>query len=172
MSDDKIGKENYIGKNDRPWPNSRLKRAAIIGHTDSTNTRLWFRTASKGKFTVLIYERPDGVDITFRSFNNNPYRLDLMPGEVRRVPFSITDWDTDTTHVIPIDNLKSGTEYAYALYADNDEKIIIGQDRPHFFRTMPQDDKTFSFALYSCNRGQFFNFDSLASIRDRSLLRS
>ena len=151
MADDKIGKETYIGKNDRPWPNSRLKRAAIIGHTDSTSTRLWLRTASKGDFTALIYERPKGDDITFRSFNNVPFRFDLMPGAVRKFPFSISNWDTDTTHVIEIDSLNPGTEYAYTLYTKNEEKIILGQDRPHFFSTMPEDDKTFSFALYSCN---------------------
>jgi len=33
MADDKIGKETYIGKNDRPWPNLRLKRATITYHT-------------------------------------------------------------------------------------------------------------------------------------------
>lgn len=169
MADDKIGKETYIGKNDRPWPNSRLKRAAIIGHTDHTSTRLWFRTADKGEFSALIYERPKGDDITFRSFNNVPFRFDLMPGAVRTFTFSIADWNTDTTHVIEVDNLNPCTEYAYALYAKNEEEIILGRDRPHFFRTMPEDNTVFSFALFSCNMPYKTSFFGTTGLKNEEM---
>ncbi|MGR3309959.1 MAG: alkaline phosphatase D family protein, partial [Candidatus Brocadiales bacterium] len=146
-----MGKDTFIGKNKRPWPNKRLKRAAIVGHTDASSTRLWFRTASTGTFIALIYERPKRDDSIYGNFNNVPYNLDLLPNEVRQEVFSINNWDTDSTHVLDIDNLKPGTEYGYALYSENDEKIILGHDKPHFFRTLPENDKAFSFAFYSCH---------------------
>jgi len=41
---------SFVYKNDRPWPNPRLKRAAIVGHTTADSTRLWFRTAAPGDY--------------------------------------------------------------------------------------------------------------------------
>ncbi len=52
---------SFIYKNDRPWPNPRLKRAAIVGHTTETSTRIWFRTAAPGEFTLLLY--PASADL-------------------------------------------------------------------------------------------------------------
>ena len=46
---------SFIYKNDRPWPNNRLNRAAIVGHTTASGTRLWLRTAAPGDYTLLIY---------------------------------------------------------------------------------------------------------------------
>lgn len=146
---------SFIYKNDRPWPNPRLKRAAIIGHTTDTATRIWFRTATPGNYTLLLY--PTSVDqdgTLFDGFKTVPYdQYDQLPKAVRKIPFTIADYCSDVTSVVDIDDLRPLTEYRYALYGEEggQSRILIGQDRPYRFRTLPAKQVTHSFAFYSCH---------------------
>lgn len=146
---------SFIYKNDRPCPNPRLKRAAIIGHTTHTTTRIWFRTAGKGDFILRVYRaKSDAQDEIFTGFKAVPYaRLDSLPGFVKKIPFTVADWERDSTHVVDVEGLSAGTEYRYALYGEEDGngRILIGQDTPYRFRTLPGEPKPLSFGFYSCH---------------------
>lgn len=146
---------SFIYKNDRPWPNPRLKRAAIIGHTTETSTRIWFRTAAPGKFSLLLY--PASADLEgalLKSFKAVPYGpLDDLPDFVLKIPFTVVNYNKDSTCVVDVDGLKPQTEYCYALHGKEDDKlrILIGQDRSYRFRTLPSKKSSHSFAFYSCH---------------------
>ena len=146
---------SFIYKNDRPWPNPRLKRAAIIGHTTDTSTRIWFRTAAPGDFSLLLYPAsadPEGA--LLKSFKTVPYgSLDDLPDYVVKKPITIADYSHDSTCVADVDGLKPLTEYCYALHGEEDGKsrILIGQDRSYRFRTLPSKKASHSFAFYSCH---------------------
>ena len=146
---------SFIYKNDRPWPNNRLKRAAIVGHTTATSTRLWLRTAAPGDYTLLVYPAAaDANGSIFSDFKTVPYKaLDALPDVVRRVDFNVADYRHDATVVLDIDALQPLTEYRYALYGEEDgrRRILLGQDRPYRFRTMPAQAAPLSFAFYSCH---------------------
>ena len=49
--------DSFIFKTDRPWPNARLKVAALVGHTTSESVRLWVRTGRLGEFSLFLYPR-------------------------------------------------------------------------------------------------------------------
>ena len=149
------GEDSFIYKTERPWPNPRLTIASIVGHTTATSTRLWFRTAGLGQFTVLLYSWPGsaGNDTVFTSFKAIPFAVAGVGAEVRRVPFEVADWEADSTYVVDISGLEADTTYRYALYWEGDGgRIILGQDRPLSFRTMPSTVGPLSFAFYSCHR--------------------
>ncbi|HFD79506.1 MAG TPA: alkaline phosphatase family protein [Gammaproteobacteria bacterium] len=145
---------SFVYKNDRPWPNPRLKRAAIVGHTTADSTRLWFRTAAPGDYELLLYPaRADSDDSLFAGFRNVPYDTDALPVYVRRIPFTVTDYAQDSTHVVDVDGLAPLTEYRYALYGPDGGigRVLLGQDRPYRFRTLPAEEAALSFAFYSCH---------------------
>jgi alkaline phosphatase D len=147
--------DSFIWKTKRPWPNKRLKRGAIVGHTTPNSTRLWFRTGSLGDFTLLLY-RADIEDATqiFNSFKAVPYlSLNSLPNSVRKLPFRINDYEKDTTHVLDVERLQADTLYCYALYGDDNgtPRILLGQDEMMKFRTVPRGKGKFSFGFYSCH---------------------
>ncbi|MCP3676079.1 MAG: alkaline phosphatase family protein, partial [Deltaproteobacteria bacterium] len=147
-----MGQDSFVHKTIRPWPNRRLKRGAIVGHTTATSTRLWLRTGKKGSFSLLLFEnlhRKD--DDRFSRLKSVEFSLDNLESNAIRRDFTVTGFGKDTTHVEDIDGLRPDTFYGYALYSAEDERIIIGQDRVYFFRTMSDASKPFSFAFYSCH---------------------
>ncbi len=147
-----MGKDSFIYKTLRPWPNKRLKKASIVGHTTADTTRLWFRTGGNGKFSVLLFESLEGRDNqNLDSFKLVPYQVDSLLPNVIRFDFEINEYENDTTHVVEINGLIPGALYIYALYSDSEKRIILGHDRTYSFRTMPQENGSFSFALYSCH---------------------
>ncbi|MBT3877773.1 MAG: alkaline phosphatase family protein [Candidatus Scalindua sp.] len=146
------GKDSFVYRTLRPWPNKRLKKAAIVGHTTTTATRLWFRTGDNGKFTVLIYESTGKTEEpVFMGLKSVPYLLENCPQGSLLKEFEIKEYEKDTTHVEDINRLKPNTLYAYALYSAKENRIILGQDRVFSFRTMSAENEPFSFALYSCH---------------------
>ena len=147
--------DSFVWKTDRPWPNERLKTAAIIGHTTDTTTRFWLRTARLGDHTLLLY--PLNM-VKADSFHENlkqiPFdNLDALPDEVMQLNFTIADYDTDTTHVEDISGLSPLTEYGYALFSNDNGtgRIVLGHDRKMTFRTLPTTHDSMSFGFYSCH---------------------
>ncbi|MBK9130140.1 MAG: alkaline phosphatase family protein [Gammaproteobacteria bacterium] len=148
-------KNSFVYKNDRPWPNPRLKHAAIVGHTTDATAKIWFRTAAPGDFILLLYPaESDPEQRIFKGFKAVPYsRLNTLPSHVQKIPFSVKDYRSDSTVVITVDNLSPLVEYCYALYGEENgvARILIGQDRVYRFRTLPAGASSHSFAFYSCH---------------------
>ncbi|MBT6230730.1 MAG: hypothetical protein HOI47_29165, partial [Candidatus Scalindua sp.] len=104
------GKDSFVYRTLRPWPNKRLKKAAIVGHTTTTATRLWFRTGDNGKFTVLIYESTGKTEEpVFMGLKSVPYLLENCPQGSLLKEFEIKEYEKDTTHVEDINRLKPNT---------------------------------------------------------------
>ncbi len=165
-------RHSFIYKTARPWPNRRLKRAAIVGHVTPTTVRIWFRTSRPGSYCLMLWEAGSGEgrgrDAALReAFQEGP---DLAFEEVRdlegvrREAFDVLDWSRDTTAVLDLDGLVPGSEYGYALWSFDEGRVVVGQDRigrsadgrrlHHAFRTLPLPSPTepVTFGLYSCHR--------------------
>ena len=157
--------DSFIFKTDRPWPNARLKVAAIVGHATSKSVRLWLRTGRHGKFSLLLYTRdaavpPAGDAVAESAFLAFLCTVPLtlkdaktrLPG-MRRKDFTIADYGADTTIVLDLQGLNPDTRYGYALYAHGRKRMVLGHNRLRWFRTPPPEDKRrrFQFALFSCH---------------------
>lgn len=146
---------SLIYKTDRPWPNERLKRAAIVGHVDARSARLWLRTGNPGRFVLLVYAAVnDPEDLLFRSFKAVPFGdLNQLPEWVGQIQVDVLDYSHDATTVVDIAQLEPLSEYRYALWGmDGDiPRVLLGQDQIYRFRTWPAHIAPLSFAFYSCH---------------------
>ena len=162
MTDSSFSSDSFVFKTDRPWPNARLKTAAIVGHTTSASARLWFRVGQPGKFSLLLYpyESLSGPNNTEKSLKSKlgkvPLTLEDMKNllqAVRQENFEIENYENDTIQVVDLDDLSANTRYGYALYDFERKAVILGHNRLRSFRTPPPETemKPFQFALFSCH---------------------
>ncbi len=160
----------FYYKSVRPWPNRRLKRAAIVGHTTSHTCRLWFRTGSPGDYTLLIYPKPlVAADDPFPALKHVPYAIEDVPASIRLYPFRVDNFAADTTTTQEIADLEPDTCYRYAVYSarPGDRRIVIGHDRPYHFRTLPNGrDYLLSFGFFSCHMPFKDNLFGKADVRN------
>ena len=157
--------DSFVFKTDRPWPNARLKVAAVVGHATPESVRLWLRTGRPGEFSLILYQfdralAPAGgqaSETTLRAaLNSVPVSVDDLERnlpELRRDDFRVIDYADDTTVVLDIHGLTPDTRYGYLLYARDQERIILGHNRFRCFRTPPPEEerRPFQFALFSCH---------------------
>jgi len=150
--------DSFVFKADRPWPNRRLKVAAIVGHATPESVRLWVRTGRPGPFSVWIYRHTseEAGQALHELLNAVPLAssdLDSLAAIEQQKDFEIDDYADDTTRVIDIQDLSPDTRYGYLLYDREDQRAILGHNRLRSFRTPPPDDarRAFQFALFSCN---------------------
>ena len=149
--------EAFTFKTERPWPNRRLKIAAIVGHTTPTACRLWFRAGKPGAYRVLYFEREKQAASEW--FAQHKVRTDLHENlieEAGAAGVAVKDagqvgWDSDTTFVVALDALQEAAVYQYALYSVDEARIVLGQDKDYSFRTPSSEKDDFSFGLYSCH---------------------
>ena len=157
------GPDSLVFKSDRPWPNARMRVGAIIGHTTPESVRMWLRTGNPGRFTLFLYDCAEAIDSKELRAELRA-RLGTVPisaedaGEavaaLRRVSFTVEDYENDTTHIVDLAGLDPGTRYGYALHSDGDGgKVILGHNRLRSFRTPPAEDEKAGFqtALFSCH---------------------
>ena len=43
----------FYDREDRPWPNKRLKKAAIVGHTEEESAKIWVRVEKEGSYWLI-----------------------------------------------------------------------------------------------------------------------
>ena len=145
------------------WPNSKdhLNIAAIVGHTTPTSSRLWFRTGEPGKYCVLYFD--GGNKISYEWFEQHKKLVwdeDTIAAAMEKGILlklakngNQVDWDTNTTFVVDIGDLKAGIFYRYALCSMKEERIILGHEpgKDYGFRTPSSKSDEFSFGLHSCH---------------------
>ena len=147
---------------ERPWPNQRLKRAAIVGHTTKNSSRIWVRTAGLGRFKLIYWSKllnASEFNDFAASLASVPFdiskNIECQPPDILAVDFEISSFDTDTTHVADLNNLEANTEYNYALWGKDEagnQRILIGQKSQHSFVTLGNSQQTpLSFGLLSCH---------------------
>ena len=147
------------------WPNSKdhLHIAAIVGHTTSTTSRLWFRAGKPGKYCVLYFDGENKNSCKwFEQHKKLGWDEDTIAAAKKKGILAKpekdgiqVDCNTDTTFVVDICSLTEGCFYRYALYSIEDERIILGHEseseRDYGFRTPSSGPGKFSFGLYSCH---------------------
>ncbi|MCZ0954779.1 MAG: alkaline phosphatase D family protein, partial [Rhodospirillaceae bacterium] len=154
--------DSFVFKTDRPWPNARLKVAAIVGHATPDSARVWLRTGRPGEFALLVYSwdaalESAGGEAALRSaLGAVPLAVDeaaaVLPG-MRRVDFEVADFTADTTWVVDLEELDPDARYGYVLYARDRERALLGHNRLRGFRTPPAESerRALQFALFSCH---------------------
>ena len=152
-----MGKYSFKRKNERPWPNSRLGMAVIIGHTTGTSARIWVRTDDENKehaYRFLYFDRKQrksekdlGEIFEELRWKEKINKDDLNP--FNSVEISPKE-NSDTTCVIDLKSLKPDTKYSYAIWSVNDCALVLGHDKRRRFST-PSEDGGFAFGLFSCH---------------------
>ena len=154
--------DSFVFKTDRPWPNARLKVAAIVGHATETSARVWLRTGRPGAFSLLMYSRDAVVaspadEAALRSaLSAVPLPLEdavAVLSKIRLENFEVADYAADTTWVVDLQGLDPDTRYGYVLYDRDQQRVTLGHNRLRQFRTPPAESerRAFQFALFSCN---------------------
>ncbi len=146
---------NCITGYDREGYGAKFSDAAIIGHTTSSEVRIWIRVKTEGEFSLVIFEAfkkfpPDDiagkpVDEYLRENNTN------VKAQLKHT----FRYSTDLTHVFLLSALDPQTTYYYAVIASPNTKISrrwrLGYEKPYSFRTMPEQSSTISFGVTSCH---------------------
>ncbi len=150
--------DSFVFKADRPWPNRRLKVAAIVGHATPESVRMWVRTGQPGAFSLWVYRRTseESEQELRELLNAAPLTLrdiDSLVTLAQQNDFEIDDYAADTTRVLDIQGLSPDTRYGYLLYDQGHQRVMLGHNRLRSFRTPPPEDarRAFQFALFSCN---------------------
>lgn len=160
---------HFYDKKERPWPNQRLDRSAIVGHTTTTTTRLWVRTKNEGRhFIVFAAENTDGLpENGFKGLEGEPvvsdggdkfkYKKDGADKtlDLRFAEEINSSFDTDNTSVVNVTGLDADSRYHYAVImmgrdgAPNEWEL--GHESSLSFKTLPDAPVAFTFGLYSCH---------------------
>lgn len=152
----------FYDREDRPWPNNRLKSAAIIGHTTDHTARIWVRVRKCGSYMLVVSESeipsgrisdttlPGDDQITLEIIDENA--ANTVAGRFQKHSFT---FDTDLTHVFDFSCLPSGTELFYAVIAEDpaivEKQWQVGRDASHSFRTRDTASTDVTFGLFSCH---------------------
>jgi len=152
---------DFYNKKERPWPNERLSRSAIVGHTTPVSTRIWFRTKNEGKHSLILsgapFGKPEGdptVDI-----EGLELQIDHL-GDSTTIPLLFakeinSSHATDNTTVVDVPNLSPDTRYQYALIREpgngQPNEWELGFEAGLSFTTLPDSTDAFTFGLYSCH---------------------
>lgn len=153
----------FYNKTERPWLN-RLDRTSIVGHTTSTNTKLWVRLKKEGTYLIVLSAsslkgRLSGPPI---HSNDDSYLVDHSNNRIELIGIrTITvDGNTDFTAVIDtsstdeIPDFEADTSYYYAVYSTDDNRWELGNENNNTFKTLPEDGAgpwDVTFGLYSCH---------------------
>lgn len=156
---------SFVFRNIRPWPNKRLDRAAIVGHTTSSTAKIWVRTGLPGEYYLIVYPMNyDEITSARSKLKQVPFDMSSLPNWMREeqntYKFEIKNFVDDTTHVQLVDHLQPLTTYGYALIGGDDNgniRVLVGQDNledplAFSFRTLSMDNNApFSFGFFSCH---------------------
>lgn len=194
---------SFYYQNEKPWPNSRLKNAVIVGHTTPTTAKLWARCAKDGKHLLFLvpfsYNEEGKVTDKEKKFNTFIDKTFVNFNEVReQFPDSLdkefeTKLETkDGTETIEFEGLLPNQRYRYFLAdvfddqnSDNSDLQVVIDAIPQgvsrkeekaatgsaglSFKTLNSDEnKPFSFALFSCHNPYVDDDDSGVEIENMS----
>jgi len=138
----------------RRWTGPRLRTGAIVGHTTVSSVKIWVRSRYEGKYhfilsTTKLYEKDLNI--------GNDNASDYIAGLGARILYNkLHEFKnlTDRTHVFNIRSLKPGTRYFYYVFSDDtgaENRMIIGRQTVHSFKTISEDNNRLIFGLYSCH---------------------
>ncbi len=160
-----MAKLDFYDKLERPWPNNRLERATIVGHTTPNSSRVWVRTKNEGRHHLIVSTAPirvgsaaptveqvDGEWLLRNSLAANPQLQSLHACHT-----SCSTFASDNTSVHDVVDLAPDTRYHYAVIREIVQdgapanQWELGIESPKSFRTLPETAASFSFGLFSCH---------------------
>lgn len=170
-----MSRHSFYDKTSRPWVNARLTNAAIVGHTTTTEAKIWVRaweednagepTDGQGLYWLVVCTsaipvhlgQPEIVlaqdgQISVVLVAPGGARSEL-PGLVSAQSISLR-YATDLTGTFTVSELKPGTRYYYALFAgfERPQRWEVGDTDELSFRTRPEAASTVTFGVFSCHQ--------------------
>jgi alkaline phosphatase D len=155
-----VGKLSFYDKELRPWPNSRLTSALIVGHTTTDSARIWVRSQKPGEYWLIV--SPGPIDTArepiVRHQGGVPHAVLRRVGtEDHRHPIWKLDMrgENDFTDVADVTGLTPETEYHCAVFPRKPDpfkwEVGYDQSQPICFRTMRRDPSEVVFGFHSCH---------------------
>jgi alkaline phosphatase D len=154
-----MAKLDMYGREERPWTGPRLYSAAIVGHTTEDSAKIWVRAQHPGGYWLVVCnaaltEKQRAVGAREAA----AYIAGLGDSVVFKARGTFRNKE-DRTNVFSVTGLKPGTPYYYYVFADapviekapGEDRMILGREVAHSFRTMDNSEPALNFALYSCN---------------------
>ena len=150
----------FYNKKDRPWPNQRLKRAIIIGHTSTGTSKIWVRVGRPGKCCLLLSPNAFSTDSSLQlevSGNELLLKGENTPTLAPEIVYSSHHrmcYSTDLTHVFNANGLEPNTRYYCAVFLASEDSSIFNIEINDgcSFKTLPMSPPDeFSFGLFSCH---------------------
>lgn len=144
----------------RPWPNNRLDDGLIVGHTTSTQSRIWVRVWTPGTYWLAVSAQPfPGAMKPAIAAIGPAWQLEVSDGAHAQTHPTVAllrhtfQFDTDLTHVLNVSGLSAGTRYYCAVLATGTQKRLweLGGQEPCGFRTATDMAGALTFGLYSCH---------------------
>jgi len=146
---------------DRPWANPQLVTAAIVGHTTETAARIWVRVWKPASYCLLVSDQPiprDGKPQIVAAGNGSSKAVlqtsagpAALPGTIYKADLTFL---TDLTAVFDVNSLQAGTDYYYAVFANEAQPNaweLPPDEALRKFRTRESNPDRVTFGLYSCH---------------------
>jgi len=127
-----MSRHSFYDKTSRPWVNARLTNAAIVGHTTTTEAKIWVRAweednagepiAGQGPYWLVVCSAPIPAHLGQPQIvTEQGGQVSLIlngPGGTRSVLSSLVSaqslslrYQTDLTGTVTITDLQPGTRY-------------------------------------------------------------
>ena len=106
--------------NIKPWPNERLEKAVIIGHTTINSSKIWARVGCQGSYLLVLCQDDFLLNENAKVELNSSAILSSEKGQLTEIPFFSSfemkfSGETDFTGVFEVNNLVPDTRYYYLL---------------------------------------------------------
>jgi alkaline phosphatase D len=142
--------------NIKPWPNERLDKAVIIGHTTMESAKIWARVRTAGHYVLILSLKEFSLSAEEPFQLNNLSIISTESSQKREINFHSCfeqefSSETDLTGVFEVINLSPDTKYYYLVVKKENNRYIIEINENAFFRTLPGSCSEISFGLYSCH---------------------
>lgn len=130
---------------------------SIVGHTTATNTRIWVRVYTEGKWWLVVsrsrltgdLDSLEEMDVDEFMNEKDIFTAFCKPKLINNKSGLTTTFD--------VEGLEPDTQYYYALIADKmhletiPRRTEIGYQEIKYFRTQPKDPNEITFGFYSCH---------------------
>lgn len=150
----------FYDEKKRPWPNERLERAIIVGHTTVDTAKIWVRVSVPGHYYLLVSPNAFPSDPSLKlEVSEDPLQLRKEDRTVIKPEIAYSGnhdigKSTDLTHVFKVNKLKTNARYYCAVFlaSDDSSAFDVEVNNGDSFKTLPEETpEEFSFGLFSCH---------------------
>lgn len=144
---------SFYNKMERPWL-SRLDRAAIVGHTTPTTSKVWVRMKAEGQYRFVLSRSPLRGASGGPTLVSNRWSIASVNDDNLIVQDAAVTGRTDFIFVVKLSGLQPDTRYYYGVFCVDTGVWHLGFENDYHFSTQPEVQNgraDCTFAYYSCH---------------------